>query len=245
MDRIFLIEILALALLINAAAILLVLRARWAPQPISSPPANAMAPDQPASVTRRLTPDGVHRAVGVTAAKAPATGTAVTSIEDGGRWGRKDTDEWSDRIRTETTRSRRSGRPAAVVVLRLDGMGALAAGAGPAAADWLRRLLTASVRSCAHVSDLVQDDDRGSYRVLLVDTDDDRAGSYVELVARPLAPWLDDPQAAVRLTAGWAGTCSEPDLETSDRLAHARLAGASAGWIRSAATWRSDDRGRS
>jgi hypothetical protein len=123
--------------------------------------------------------------------------------------------------------------------MRLDGLDTLAADAGPAIGAWLCRAVARNVRACARDSDLVQDDDHGSYRVLLVETDEDRARWYVDRVSRPLLPSLADPHAEVRLTVGWAGTSSEPDLQATDRLAQARLDGASAGWIRSSAAWRS------
>jgi GGDEF domain-containing protein len=145
--------------------------------------------------------------------------------------------EWSDRIRTETARCQRYGRPASVVAMRLDGLEALAADAGTAVGVWLCRVSARNLHDLARDSDLVQSDGMGSFRALIVETDETGARTYVNRVSRLLVPWPDDPRADVRLIAGWAGTCAQPDLETADRLAQARLEGAADGWIQSVAVW--------
>jgi len=123
--------------------------------------------------------------------------------------------------------------------MRLDGLDELAADAGSAVRDWLRGVASENLRTGARSTDVVQDDGHGSFRVLLVETDEAGARSYVERVSRLLVPWPENPASKVRLTAGWAATGSEPDLQAAERLAQARQNGASEGWIRSTAAWRS------
>lgn len=240
---------------VNALAICIALWARWTARPEHG---QAQAGSTLAWLASRLAPAegraGARQAAGQAVARfAPAAVAMPTahpghtaevappreSRSDLAQWTPGSAVEWADRMRRETIRCHRSGRRASVVVLRLEGLDALGAAAGPVPPVWLCRVVGAYLRACAHRKDLVQDDHRGSFRVLLVDTTEAGARSYVESVTRLLVPRLDDPRADVRLNAGWAGSCSQPDLEAAYRLAQARLAGASEGWIRSASVWRS------
>jgi GGDEF domain-containing protein len=240
LDRVVLIEFLALALLINAAAILLVLRARRSSYPDGGHPSATGPPAPPASLPSAAAIDAVvSPSAVVPTTQQPLIGVFGPPSGDRGRWSANAITEWSDRIRTETARCQRYGRPAAIVAMRLDGLDALAADAGTAVGAWLCRVSARNLRELARVSDLVQSDGLGSFRALLVETDETGARTYVERISRLLVPWPDDPRAEVRLIAGWAGTWSQPDLEASDRLAHARMVGSSEGWIRSVAAWRS------
>jgi len=238
LDRLVLIEFLALALLINAAAILLVLRARRSPHAVDERPSGAAAAASPATGSPA---DDVGAA-----ALPPVAVPSTPELPDGdirpppvrGQWSAAAITDWSDRIRTETARCQRYGRPAAIVAMRLDGLEAIVSEAGSAVGAWLCRVSARTVQELARDSDLVQSDGLGSFRALLVETDETGARTYVERSSRLLVPWPDDPRAAVRLIAGWAGTCGQPDLGAADRLAQARLEGASGGWIQSVAVWR-------
>ena len=260
MDRIVLIELLALVVLLNAAVILLVLRSRWVPHAaavgIGLPEARPGDLGQQdvgsdaGSVAQSMTVlDAVPEEASLSAPEDPrqpidlvelARRSAVASAAaPDGRWSDADRAAWSDRLRAECARTRRYGRPAAVVALRIDGLDALSVEAGPTVSAWLSGAVARSVRAAARESDVVQADGHASIRVLLVETDEEGARVYVDRVSRPLMFALKDPRAEIRLSAGWAGTSSDADLEEADRLARARLAGISAGWIRSVATWRS------
>jgi len=236
LDRVVLIEFLALALLINAAAILLVLRGRRSSDAGRS---NAtVAPTPPAPPSQPDAIDAVVRPEAVAPTAQSPIGVFRTP-SGRGCWEPAAIAEWSDRIRTETARCERYGRSAAIVAMRLDGLDALAADAGTAVGAWLSRVSARNLRELARASDLVQSDGYESFRALLVDTDETGARTYVERVSRLLVPWPDDPHPEVRLIAGWAGTWSQPDLDAADRLAQARMVGSSEGWIRSGAAWRS------
>ena len=237
LDRIALIELLAIALSLNAAVIVLALRSRWVPHPAASDssPATCSADRPDPTPVLPLSPLGDPVDLVEVARRS-----AVAIVADpNGPWSDGDREVWSDRIRAESARTRRYGRPAAVVALRLDGLDALSAEAGPSVSAWLSGAVVRNVRAAARESDVVQSDGHAAIRVLLVETDEEGARIYVERVSRPLMYALKDPRAEIRLSAGWAGTSSESDLDASDRLAHARLDGTSAGWIRSVATWRS------
>lgn len=240
MDREELFELLALALL-NAAVIALALWVR-----LSSAGQRGRSRYLPSSpwsgVFRRPAALGSGaRAGAATAAPAPivpASDGHALPIRDE-TWPATATTEWASRIRAETIRCHRSGRRASIVYLRLEGLGALTGTAGAVAGSWLCRIVGAYLRASGHEKDLVQDDHGGTFRVLLVDTNEEGARAYVESVSKLLTPRLDDPRAEIRLIAGWAGSGAEADLEATQRLAQARLSGASEGWIRSTAAWTS------
>jgi hypothetical protein len=203
-------EVLEVALLIGGAAILLELRTRWRPQM----PGHAL----------------------IRAPFAPLSPAAVGGHQEGpGRRQSEAPVAWAHRIRAESARRQEDGWTAAVVAIRIDGLD----GVAPDVRNRIDRAAAASVRAVAPNPVLVHDDDRGTFRVLLLETDERGARAYVDEVTRPLGRWLDDPGRPVRLTAAWAATSAERDLLATERLAEARLVGASAGWIRSAATWRS------
>ena len=245
MDRIDLIEFLALALLINAAAILLVLRARWRPRSANDHPGSTdaspgpgpatVAPDTVAGPTDP--PGAVTGPINASPGVPPLVGVMEPASDDHAQWPAPAQLEWSDRIRIETARCQRYSRSAAIVAMRLDGIDAVAADAGPAVGAWLCTISTRTLHELARDSDLVQSDGHGRFRALLVETDEAGARSYVERVSRLLVPWPDDPRPPVRLVAGWAGSWLHADLETADRLAQARMLGSSGGWIRSVSTW--------
>lgn len=240
MDHEELIELLALALL-NAAVIALALWVR-----LSASGSRGRSRYLPTSAwsgvfRRPATLATGARSGAVTAPTppvAPTTDAPALPARDE-TWSASATTDWAARLRTETIRCHRSGRRASVVYLRLEGLDVLSGTAGAVAGAWLCRIVGAYLRASGHEKDLIQDDHEGSFRVLLVDTNEEGARAYVESVSRLLTPRLEDPRAEIRLIAGWAGSGAEADLEATQRLAQARLAGASEGWIRSAAAWTS------
>jgi GGDEF domain-containing protein len=142
---------------------------------------------------------------------------------------------WSERLVEEGGRCVRYERPASVVVIRLEVLDKLvAAAAGTVDRARLCRAVVASLRRSARDSDVVYGDGRGTFRVLLVETDEFGARAYVDRVAVVLKPWIETVDSEVGLTAVWAGTSELTDLPAADRLADARLIGARDGWIRSA-----------
>ena len=204
-------EFLEFALLLGAIALLLTIRGRW--RPWTEGRAIIRGP------VASLWPVGFGE-------------------QSAGPWSRRhnaSVEGWPQKMRAEAARRQLDERTVAVVALDIDGLD----DQSDDMRGRIRRAAAASIRGVASDAVLVHDDDRGRFRVLLADADEDSARAYVDLVSRPLARWLEDPRSSVRLTAGWAATSGHRDLEATDRLAEARLVGASAGWIRSASTWRS------
>ena len=147
-----------------------------------------------------------------------------------------DRQAWAERIRAETRRIgpfERAGG-AVVIIFRLEGFDELVAGAGQIDDRRLCRAIVASLRRAIRGSALVSGDRRGTFRVLVCETDESAARTYVDRVAAALRPWAEAASADPRLTVAWASTSELTDLAAADRLADARLAGAQDGWIRSA-----------
>ena len=199
------------ALLVAAAASFLMIRSRWRPSTEGHAPIRAAAASPwPVTFERRT--------------GGPWSSTPGASI-----------DGWPAQVRTKAARRELDDRTAVVVALRIDGLD----DKPPEVGGRIRRAAAASIGGVSPGAILVDENDSGMFRVLLADADENSARTYITLVTRPLARWLEDPGSPIRLTAGWAATSPHRDLGATDRLAEARLAGASAGWIRSASTWRS------
>lgn len=247
MDRVFLIERLALGLMINATAIVLALRSRLSPVRAGSRASEIVGGGWSGSTAPTDAADAGKRLQAVERLDAPDPDDGGSPVDDDqeppafGFWLEEAAREWADRVEAETVRFERDGRPGVVVALRLDGLEAVAADGGPEVAAWLCRIAAGKLRDSARDSDLVQVDPHGSFRVLLAETDDAGADAYVQRASRLLVPWFDHGPTEVCIIAGWAGTSSVPDLQAAYRLAQARLTGASEGWIRSASARRWPD----
>jgi len=246
-DRIALVEFLALALLINAVVVLFALRTGWRPRaqrrvsrrsaefpdtgPTAAFPEAVVGPDD------RLPdiPDGMHDA----GAAARPVGVMDPDLPRSSGWPGPDQAVWAERIQVETLRCERYHRPAAIVAMRLDGPDPGAGDTDSSLDDWLRSISTKELHALGRGSDLVQADGHGQFRALLVETDEAGARSYVQRAFQLLVPQRGDRRRQVRLVAGWAGSWAQDDLNAADRLAQARMLGSLEGWIRSDATWRS------
>jgi GGDEF domain-containing protein len=169
-------------------------------------------------------------------AEAPTVSApAITSSH----WSPGSDAAWSGLLDAEASRCRRYGRTAAVVAFRLDGLAALEREAGRSVRDWLADTVRSNLRAWTRASDAFQHDDGGSYRLLLVEADEQATEAFVERITRSLQPWLAGSATHLQVDVGWAVSGGDHDLAAVDRLAAARLVGAAEGWIRSSAARRS------
>jgi hypothetical protein len=151
---------------------------------------------------------------------------------------RESTATWLRRLANEQARWIRHGTPASVVVL--------CASRAPGALG--RRSTIEIGRSIAiandiadrsRASDTVRVTDDGMIRILLVETGEEGTRSYVDRMSTVFAasPAIGDQN----VVSAWASVHATRDLATADRLAVARLRGASGGWLRSLAVRRGSD----
>lgn len=165
---------------------------------------------------------------------APAAETAAVAAEDDPRR-REPLGTWTRRLVSEQARSARNGAPATVVALRLgEDRGPL----GRRVESELRRTvgIADSIAARCRASDVVRVTDDGIIRILLVETPEDGAQSFVDRISPGLA---GEPGAGGReVVAAWASIAASRHLPAADRLAIARLRGATGGWLRSLAVRR-------
>lgn len=142
---------------------------------------------------------------------------------------------WTDRVQSESARSAAFSRSTAIVAFRLGALDELEPGTPVASHDDVRAAILDELVSATRSIDVVQADGAGTFRCLLVETDDHGAQQFADQVIRDLRPRLAEVSSNLRLVVGWASAAGDADLELAERLAHARMAGAVEGWIRSAA----------
>ena len=213
MDRLALIQILALVALVGLAAQAARRPRPWATRPDDRPTAG----DRSASA----------RASGGSRASWPLDGLGGAAILVAEA-------AWCDRLRAEQARLQRYGGAATVVAMHLGGPnGALARRTvrRRARVAVLARRMEAAVRA----TDVVRVGNDGTVRILLTETDEEGGRACAGRLAQIPPAWGVDVGGAPRLTAAWAETRSGRDLWAANRLAVARLRGASAGWLRSGA----------
>ncbi len=144
---------------------------------------------------------------------------------------------WRRRLTAEGARSARHGSPATVVALRV----------GPSRGPLGRRLVqnrrrtagvTEGVARRSRASDVIRVTDDGTVRILLVETTEEAAHVYVDRVSEAIRTegWVERGD----LVAAWAAIAPGRDLAAADRLAVARLRGATNGWLRSLAVHRTE-----
>jgi hypothetical protein len=145
---------------------------------------------------------------------------------------------WVRRLATEQARWVRHKTPASVVVVRVgDPQGAL----GRRASTEMSRNIEIArhLAGRSRASDTVRVTDDGMIRVLLTATTEDGAHSYADRISKALPS--GHPIGEGSVVAAWASVRPTRDLPTADRLAVARLRGASGGWLRSLAVRRGND----
>jgi GGDEF domain-containing protein len=134
-----------------------------------------------------------------------------------------DAEGWSRLLAGESRRAARYRRPVAIVSIELLGLEELSARLGdeavgrllPAMGDTLRRL----ARETDHVACLGP----GVFGVLMPESDDDAAASYVRRVRRACDRWLGSGAHHLGLAAGSASAGSDRDLVATHRLAVVRM----------------------
>jgi hypothetical protein len=93
-----------------------------------------------------------------------------------------------------------------------------------------------AIAARSRASDIVRVTDDGIIRILLVETPENGAHVFVDRISEALAA---EPSADGQdVVAAWASIAPSRDLAAADRLAVARLRGATSGWLRSLAVRR-------
>jgi hypothetical protein len=151
--------------------------------------------------------------------------------------GRESIGAWSQRLVAEQARSTRHGGRSTVVALRI----------GTPSGPLRRRALPDVTRSVemarfvagqSRASDVVRATSDGLIRILLVETTEDGARAYIDRLSGGLA--TDRDTDGPEIVAAWASMAPSRDLSAANRLAVARLRGATSGWLRSLAVHRTD-----
>jgi hypothetical protein len=227
LDRIVLIECLALAILVNAAAIIVALRARSRSVAASSDETSGPDISPPRTTFAEVV---VTKDVAASTAPRVAGGDGSPRLHAG-----------SSAQAAHHPRGRRSVRSITVLSVLVDDLDDVARAGGLDAVGWLCGMVERCLRASAREADRVHGDGIrvGAFRVLLLDSDAAGADAYLGRVLRTLGGWLDGRGTVARVTAGWATTSSDVDLAVAERLASARSRGAADGWLRSSAALRS------
>ena len=129
---------------------------------------------------------------------------------------------WKRMLREESARVARFGRPVTVVLAACPELDAVAELLGSEAteriADATGRLLRVDGRAADRFVRL----GRARFGVLLIETDEQDAGPYVERVRTAADRWFESAGLSIRLAVGWAGV-SEGDLEPAVVTARERM----------------------
>jgi diguanylate cyclase (GGDEF)-like protein len=176
-------------------------------------------------------------AVAIHAAERPAErpasdGRAISTISvsaertAGLRWippGLADPATWDRAIREESARMARFGHPVTVVMAELRHLDALADRLGRDAADRVTteaaRLLVKQGRAADRLAWLGE----ARFGVLLLETEEIRACSYVERVRVAADSWLESAGLSVRLSLGWASPTEGGDVAAAAAAAQQRM----------------------
>lgn len=130
---------------------------------------------------------------------------------------------WERAMREESARLDRYGRPAAVVVAEVDGLGRLAERFGPEPETRIVHAVGDALRRQARATDRVVRVDDAIFYVLMPETDEIAAINYVERVRAVCDRWLESGAVSLRLSLGWASPQPGGDLSTALHVAHDRL----------------------
>ena len=132
---------------------------------------------------------------------------------------------WDRSVRAESARVARFNRPVTVVMAELPNIDDVAGRLGRAAADRVvtetARLLVAQGRAVDRIAWLGD----GRFGVLLVETEELRAGEYVERIRAIADGWLESAGLSVRLSLGWASPVQGGDVMAASAIAQERMRG--------------------
>jgi diguanylate cyclase (GGDEF)-like protein len=130
---------------------------------------------------------------------------------------------WSRTIREEAARAARFGHPVTVVMAELPRLEAVAERLGRGVADRVvteaARVLVTEGRAADRIAWL--DDTR--FGILLSETDEVAAGSYVERVRAATDGWLESTGLSLRLSLGWASSADGGDVVAAAAAAEQRM----------------------
>lgn len=199
-------------------------------------------PDLPEVISRRL--QAVMSLAPTTAESAPpwATPDDPDDADDGTRstipahaWGLQargtprlaDPATWDRSIRAESARVARFGRPVTVVVAELPHLDDVVSRLGPDVADRVvmetARLLVSAGRSVDRITWL----GGARFGILLFETEEARARSYVGRVRAAADGWLQSAGLSIRLSVAWAGPAEDGDVMAALAIAEQRICEAS------------------
>jgi diguanylate cyclase (GGDEF)-like protein len=143
------------------------------------------------------------------------TSDALTGLLSSSRWARV--------LADEDARIRRYRRAATIVMIELDGLDRLTTRLGDAAGERLVPAVADTIRRLAREADFVARLGDGRFAVLLPETDEIQAISYVERVRRTCDMWLESGAVALRLAMGWASASGDESLHDAGRVATERM----------------------
>ena len=112
---------------------------------------------------------------------------------------------WSHTIREESARVERFGHPVTVVMAELSHLDILADRFGRGVADRVVAETARSLVSGSRAADRIARLGDARFGVLLPETDETAAGSYVERVRAAIDGWLESAGLSTRVSFGWAG----------------------------------------
>jgi hypothetical protein len=142
--------------------------------------------------------------------------------------------EWNRRLAAEQARSVRHGTPATIVAIRADSTTGPRA-APESATKEARRRPAEMVGRWLRTSDAVYVTGDGTVRILLVEATEVDARRFVARISSELGA---ADAGTPGMVAAWAAIAPGRDLRAAERLAVARLRGATSGWLRSLAVHR-------
>lgn len=131
--------------------------------------------------------------------------------------------EWKRLVAEEDVRLARYGRPATIVMIEIDGLDRLITAVGQHAADRVLAAVADTIRRLARGADHVGRLGPGRFGVLLPETDELAAISYVERVRSASDLWLESGAISLRLAIGWASpvvdsTLANAQVQALDRM---------------------------
>jgi GGDEF domain-containing protein len=130
---------------------------------------------------------------------------------------------WERIVREESARIGRFRRPATVVFGEVPDLDTLAERLGPVAADRVAQEAARLVRAEARASDRLAWLGPASFAVLLVETRELDAGSYVGRIRATVDGWFASAGLSIHLRVGWAGSDDDHDLASVAAIARERM----------------------
>jgi diguanylate cyclase (GGDEF)-like protein len=130
---------------------------------------------------------------------------------------------WSRWLREEDARIRRYRRPVTVVLVELEGLDRLAERLGQDAADRIVPPVAATLRRQAREADRVARLSGARFGILLPETGETQASTYVERVREACDRWLAAGAVALRLSIGWAEAYQGRSMDEAQQVAEDRL----------------------